>query len=95
MADLLKITVERISGEKSTYPVLPRSRVDYERQFHAPLGHFGAEPYDERLYWLGWSAEKVAGKVVKPFEGWLDEIAAVMIEDEPAPLDDGTASPAS
>lgn len=86
MANLLKVKVERQDGSTDTYSVLPRSRVDFERQWKVPLGFYVQEPYDERLYWLAWSAEKVSGKVVKPFEGWLDEIAAVEIEEEAPPL---------
>jgi hypothetical protein len=94
MADLLKVSVERIDGEKAVYPVLPKTRVNFERQFRTPLGHFVQEPYDERLYWMAWDAEKVSGKVVKPFDSWLDDIAAVEIVEEPAPLDDGEATSA-
>jgi hypothetical protein len=93
MADLLKVTVERADGTRSTYPVLPRTRVDFERQFKTPLGFFSHEPYDERLYWMAWSAEKVSGAVVKPFESWLDGISAVEIEEEPGPLESPAPTP--
>jgi hypothetical protein len=40
----------------------------------------------EHLYWLGWDAERVAGKVVPLFDRWLEDVVSVDIDLESAPL---------
>lgn len=94
MATFMKLTVERTDGSIKTHPVLPVTIVAYERNFGQGMGQFGVDMRMEHLYWLAWDAEKRTGVVVKPFDGWLEEIANVEAEDERIPLDKG-ASPAS
>lgn len=94
MATFMKLKVERADGTTQTYPVLPVTIVAYERHFSQGMGQFGVDMRMEHLYWLAWDAEKRTGAVVKPFDGWLEEIANVEAEDESRPLAEG-ASPAS
>jgi hypothetical protein len=42
----------------------------------------------EHTYWLAWKADHAAGNVVKPFDGYLDDIVSVELEESPAPLDE-------
>lgn len=91
MAALMKVTVEKVDGSKDTYPILPVTQVAFERQFKCGLGSLASDARMEYLYWLAWDAEKRAGKVVKPFDGWLDDLVSVEEEEEAAPL--GSPSP--
>jgi hypothetical protein len=40
---------------------------------------FQTDMRSEHIYWLAWKAMHAAGKVVKPFDGWLGELASVEI----------------
>jgi hypothetical protein len=43
----------------------------------------------EHLYYLAWECVRLSGRVVKPFDGWLEEVksAKFVVDEEPAPLD--------
>jgi len=91
---MMTLSVEHDDGESTVYPVLPVTIVAFERQFKRGIGSMKDDAHMEYVYWLGWDAEKRAGKVVKPFDGWLETVTSVEIEDDAVPLDEGP-SPAS
>jgi hypothetical protein len=84
--NLIKLKVEFVPGsdaEPGVYPVTPVVQVAFEREFRTGLSKaFQTEMRNEHLYWLAWKAMHVAGKVVKPFDGWLNDLAAVEIVNE-------------
>jgi hypothetical protein len=70
----------RIVTTDETYeaPVTPKAAINFER--HHKVGLVKALSQDmkmEHLYWLAWECTRSAGRVVKPFDGWLDEIQSV------------------
>lgn len=84
----MTLRVVRKDGSSSDYSMTPKVVVLFERQFGKGVGRaFQEEQRAEHLYWLAWKSEHEAGKAVKPFDGWLDDIVDVqMIEDDAAPL---------
>ena len=89
MAALLKVKVEHADGETATYPVLPVTIVGFERKFHMGWTAVQNDLHMEYVYWLGWDAEHKSGRVVKPFDEWLESIVSVEAEGDAAPLEDG------
>ena len=81
--NLISLRVKFTNGselEDGTYPVTPVVQVAFEREFKTGMGKaFQTDMRSEHVYWLGWKAMHAAGKVVKPFDGWLGELAAVEI----------------
>lgn len=60
-------------------PITPRAAIDFERHFKMGLVKaFSVEQKMEHLFWLGWACVKATGRVVKPFDSWLDEIDSVI-----------------
>lgn len=83
----MKVVIEKADGSKRTVPVLPKTQVAFERHFGMGLGAMASENRLEHIYWLAWDAEHTAGHVVKPFDGWLEDVVAVDLEDDAAPLE--------
>jgi hypothetical protein len=83
---LMRVTVEKADGTEETYVVKPATIVAFERQFAVGLGSLGESGRMEYVYWLAYDCEKRSGKVVKPFDGWLDELVDVSVDEEAAPL---------
>jgi hypothetical protein len=83
---LMKITVEHVDGTTVDLTVKPVTIVAFERQFGVGLGALQQDGRMEYVYWLAWDSEKRAGRVVKPFDGWLEDVADIDVDDEPAPL---------
>lgn len=78
------------NGEVLTLPVTPRAAVNFERHFSVSLSKAIAdEGKFEFLYYLAWECVRLSGRVVKPFDGWLEEVlnAKFVVDDTPAPLD--------
>lgn len=94
MANLLKLTVIRIDESQDTYPVLAKTKVAFERHFSMGLGAALDQKREECILWLAWDAEHTAGKVVKVFDEWLNDVADVTVERELPPLGAAPASPA-
>ncbi len=83
-----KANITRIDGTLVSYPITPKVIVSFERHFKVGLqAAFLQDQHMEHTFWLGWEAERAAGQIVKPFDGWLDDIARVELVDEAAPLD--------
>lgn len=84
----LNLTITDVEGDTQQVAVTPKAQVAFERHFNIGLGRaFEQEQRIEHLYRLGWEACKAAGIKVKPFDAWLDGIAAIEIEGGD-PLDD-------
>jgi len=78
------------NGEALTLPISPRAAVNFERHFGMALSRAISEDGKfEHLYYLAWDCVRLSGRVVKPFDGWLEEVksAKFVVDDEPAPLD--------
>ena len=85
MINAWKVTVRR-SDVEVTYPVSPTVIVAFERNFKMGIGQaFTDQLKFEHLYWLGWKAEHSAGEVVKPFDGWLEDVDGVELDVDGLP----------
>lgn len=68
----LRIT---LADETVVAPITPRAAIDFERHFKMGLVKALAnEQKMEHMFWLGWAAVKSTGRVVKPFDSWIDEV---------------------
>jgi hypothetical protein len=77
-------------GEVVTVPVTPRAAVNFERHFKLSLTKAIVEQeMMEHIYYLAWECVRLSGRVVKPFDGWLEDVIQVtfVMNTEPAPLD--------
>jgi hypothetical protein len=84
---LMKVTVEMSDGSIDEYNILPITRVAFERKFGIGIGSMAeGGVHEEYIFWMAWDAIHRSGKVVKPFDDWLAEVAAVTSEDEAGPL---------
>lgn len=78
------------NGEVLTLPISPRAAVNFERHFGLALSKAMSEDTRfEHVYYLAWDCVRLSGRVVKPFDGWLEEVksAKFVVDEEPAPLD--------
>ena len=78
------------NGEVLTLPITPRAAVNFERHFGLALSKAMSEDTKfEHVYYLAWDCVRLSGRVVKPFDGWLEEVLQVtfVADEEPAPLD--------
>jgi len=82
----LNLRVTTADGARE-YEVKPKTVVEFERQFGMGIGKaFQTEQRAEHIYWLAWRSVKDSGQVVKPFDGWLEDVADVeMIEADDHP----------
>ena len=88
------------AGELIDVKVSPRAAVNFERHFKIPFTKIFKDDLSmEHVYWLAYECVRLSGRVVKPFEGWLEELVNVgwvFGDEEPDPLDEGaSASPTS
>lgn len=81
----------QLPGETIDVPVTPRAAVNFERHFKSSIWKAITEEFKvEHQYWLAWECVRLSGRVVKPFDGWLEEVINVeyaKVDNEPAPLD--------
>jgi hypothetical protein len=84
----LSLRVVKADGTDVVLPVMPKTVVAFERQFGMGIGKaFQSEQKAEHLYWMAWKAQANTGAVVKPFDGWLDDVVSVeLVEDAAVPL---------
>ena len=85
---MISLTLRVVTADSETdYRLTPSVVVAFERQFKTGIGKaFSAEQKAEHMYWLAWKCVQQTGSVVKPFEGWLEDIVDVqMVEDTPRP----------
>jgi hypothetical protein len=79
----LKVTVD---DEEIVAPITPKCAIEFERHFKMGLPKaFTQEQKMEHLFWLGWACVKATGRVIKPFDSWLDQVQNVemVIDNEP------------
>ena len=79
-----------LPGEVVVVPVTPRAAVNFERHFKISLTKaISEQQMMEHIYYLAWECVRLSGRVVKPFDGWLEEVLQVtfIADEEPAPLD--------
>lgn len=85
MAVSLSCKVWSLSGDESEYPITPKVEVDFERKFGMGIGKAFNEQKREHQHYLAWLAVKASGAVVKPFDGWLDDVqnTEVLVAEDP------------
>lgn len=77
-------------GEVIVVPVTPRAAVNFERNFKVSLTKAIVEEEKmEHIYYLAWEAVRLSGRVVKPFDSWLEDVLNVtfVMEETPVPLE--------
>lgn len=92
---LMRLTVEHIDGTVDSYDVRPVTVVAFERKFGMGVSAALNDLHMEHIYWLGWDCEHKSGKVVKPFDGWLEDVASVEVADDDSVPLESAPSPAS
>lgn len=85
----MKLRVVLSDGPAGEFVVSPKVQVEFERQYKTGIGKaFENEFKMEHVYWLGWKAMHYAGKSVKPFDSWLDDVVNVeVVSETDGPLD--------
>lgn len=80
----MRLRVVPSEGEPYEVPVTPKVLVAAERQFGKSMTQlFGESPSYEALCWAAWKGSHVAGRIVKPFDEWLDDIDSIDGSEEP------------
>lgn len=82
----ITVNIKRKDGSQETYPVYPDSQIAFERWAKCSISlafDQATKPKMEHLYYLAYLAEKNSGTVVKLFDEWIKDIAAVGAEDSP------------
>ena len=82
----ISVTVKRKDGTTESFPVYADSQIAFERWAKTSISAAfdpSQKPKMESLYYLAWLAEKNSGAVVKTFDEWIKNIAAVGHEDGP------------
>jgi hypothetical protein len=74
-----------IDGTENEYPVSPKVEVEFERKFGMGIGKAFNEQKREHQHYLAYLAMKASGAVVKPFDGWLDQVenTEVLVAEDP------------
>jgi len=82
---MIGLKVKIVTDEETfTVPITPRAAINFERHFKIGLVKaFSQDQKMEHLYWVGWECTRLSGKVVKPFDGWLDTVSLVEFLFEP------------
>ena len=82
----ISVTVKRKDGTQDTFPVYADSQIAFERWAKTSISAAfdpNVHPKTEHLYYLAYLAEKNSGRVVKVFDEWIKDIAAVGSEAGP------------
>jgi len=78
MAALMRLRVVPSEGEPYEVNVTPKVIVASERQFGKPMTQlFGENASFEALCWAAWRATQASGRIVKPFDEWLDDVDSI------------------
>lgn len=88
MAAMMRLRVEPSTGDAYEVNVTPKVIVTVERHFSKPMTElFGESPAFEPLCWAAWKATQLSGRVVKPFDEWLDDVESIeAVEADQVPL---------
>ena len=86
----IRMRVSTTDGPQGEFAISPKVQVEFERQYKTGIGKaFENDLKMEHIYWLGWKAMHYAGRVVKPFDSWLDEIVEIeVVNESTGPLDE-------
>ena len=86
----IKLAVTTNDGPQGDFAVTPKVQVEFERNFKTGIGKaFENDLKMEHIYWLGWKAMHYAGRVVKPFDTWLDDVTEIeVVNESTGPLDE-------
>jgi hypothetical protein len=86
----IRMRVSTTDGPQGEFAISPKVQVEFERQYKTGIGKaFENDLKMEHIYWLGWKAMHYAGRVVKPFDTWLDEIVEIeVVNESTGPLDE-------
>ena len=86
----IKLRINTTEGSQGEFAVTPKVQVEFERQYKTGIGKaFENDLKMEHIYWLGWKAMHYAGRVVRPFDTWLDEIVEIeVVNESTGPLDE-------
>ena len=90
MSNGMKLHIVMQDGATGDFVVTPKVQVMFEREFGGGIGKaLMTDQKVEHLYWLAWKSMHAAGRSVKPFDSWLDEVVDVQIvEEQTAPFDE-------
>jgi hypothetical protein len=82
--------VSTSDGPQGEFAISPKVQVEFERQYKTGIGKaFESDLKMEHIYWLAWKAMHYAGRVVKPFDTWLDDVAEIeVVNESTGPLDE-------
>ncbi len=75
-----------------TVGVTLKTAIAFEREYKITVSAaLGSEPSVEHIAWIAWHATRMSGRVVKPFNEWVEhEIDDIIpMEDEDDPLASG------
>lgn len=86
----IRMRVSTNDGPQGEFNITPKVQVEFERNFKTGIGKaFENDLKMEHIYWLGWKAMHYAGRVVKPFDTWLDEVTEIeVVNESTGPLDE-------
>ncbi len=89
MAALMRLRVVPSTGEPYEVNITPKVIVSAERNFGKPMSQlFGDQASFEALCWAAWKGTHASGRVVKPFDEWLDGVESIEAgETNPVPLE--------
>ena len=84
MAALMRLRVVPSSGDAYEVALTPKLIVAVERQFSQPVSTlFGESASFEVLCWTAWRGTQASGRIVKPFDEWLDDLDSIEAAEEP------------
>ena len=90
----IRLQVEpKNEGDPYTVGITIKTAIAFEREYKTTLGEaFSGAPSIEHIAWIAWHATRMSGRVVKPFDQWVEnDIEDItLVEDEPDPLVEGT-----
>jgi len=84
MAALMRLRVVPTVGDAYEVSLTPKLIVAVERHFSQPVSSlFGDSASFEVLCWTAWKGTQASGRVVKPFDEWLDDLDSIEAAEEP------------
>lgn len=89
---MISMKLDVVMRDGNTVPVMigPKVQVEFEREFAMGIAKaFGEDMRMEHVYWLAWRAMRHVQKTSLDFDGWLDQVADVEMDEGEAatPLD--------
>tara|TARA_R100000808_G_C2059501_1_gene91555 strand:- start:58 stop:366 length:309 start_codon:yes stop_codon:yes gene_type:complete len=90
----IRLQVEpKNEGDPYTVGITIKTAIAFEREYKTTLGEaFSGAPSIEHIAWIAWQATRQSGRVVKPFDQWVEnDIEDItLVEEEPNPLVEDT-----